>query len=186
MSDRLDTVEKRKAYLAEKIADERELLACGKDIIAVVRAFDGKVYNKKFDEALKQKTGLFVKSEMTGYGSFNITIYSPKNYQMSCSFSIPVNTGFTATESGKYRIKKQGIVSEIKEQMLTRSKIKDELEANLKAGHIEKAREELSEIVKALRELRQKYNATILSVAGCDFSFRPAGYTEFSDYDFYV
>lgn len=185
MSNMFDTVEERKTYLATKIARDRELLALGSDIIAVAKELDGKVYNKRFDEALRQRTGFFFRSEITGYGSFTITISSPKSYQMSCVFSIPVNKGFTLTDSGKYRIKAEGIVPEIEKQMQERNKTEDELEEALKSGQIEKAREEFTEITKELREFKQKYSSIILGVAGCSFSLRPIG-AEFADYDFYV
>lgn len=185
MSNMFDTVEDRKTYLATRITRERELIALGSNIIAVVKDLDGKVYNKRFDEALRQRTGFFFRSEITGYGSFTITIFSPKNYQMSCVFSIPVNKGFTTTESGKYRIKAEGVASEIEKQMQERNETEDELEEVLKSGQIEKAREEFAEITKELREFKQKYSSTILGVAGCSFSLRPIS-AEFADYDFYV
>lgn len=174
-------------------------------IAEVIRRFDNKCINKKFETALDEavnnvKIGQERKFRVTiGYGyagQFEIDVYAyddsvkeitdkeyPSCYRVEnnkYTFSIPKGD-FEITDSGNYRIKADEMIDTLKERGDTiRFRI------NALYDGLEKADEMISEFKRIKAELEafdNKYSYHMRNIMGVNFTLRNNGSYEYRNYD---
>jgi hypothetical protein len=179
----LESVEQRKTYLKNKIRDDKAAAGVVDAIVKVVRAWDGKVLNRNFADALRKETGIIITTEFS-YNSDCYYIMLHSSFDNHCHYyTVKTGRGFTKTDSGKYRINALGFVADLKECAKQKVEAAQELE---RSEDIETIRAELAAFANAFRAFKEKYNDTVLTIAGCNYSLKPCDSGQFSDFDYAV
>ena len=171
----------------------------------VIKKFDNKCINKKFDNALNEavnngKTGQerkFYANTKYGYnGQFEITVHSyndsvkeisdkeyPNHYRVENNtyvFMIPKDN-FEITDSGNYRIKADAIIESLyKSEDILLGRIE-----TLKAGLInaDKMISEFKRIKAEFEKFEKKYDYHMRDIMGVNFTLRNNGSYEYRNYD---
>lgn len=179
------TLEERYEYLDNYIADKKIAIEIGKTFIEVIEKFDGKILDKRFCKALNEAVTTGYVSTEFSYLQTSFFIKAHTKFQNSCHyFECKPKMCFVPTESGKNRIVATEFKKAIKDNI-------SRLEADIKKteqnkGCIEEMRKEFEKLTVQLRDFFDKYDASILEVAGCDYSLRPQGSSCFVDYNFAI
>lgn len=174
-------------------------------ISEVIKQFDNKCINKKFDNALNEavnngKTGQerkFYANTKYGYsGQFEITFHAyddsvkeitDKEYP--CYYKVENNTytfvipkdNFEITDSGNYRIKANEMIETLKEHIPNICIRIESLQKGL--AEADEMISEFKRIKAELEAFKTKYDYHIRDVMGVNFDLRNNGSSEYRNYD---
>lgn len=198
-------METRVAIINKEIEVYQSYIDLIPTIAEVIRNFDNKCINKKFDNALdvtingenaKGKRKFYISTSYGYAGQFEITLHSyndsvrevtdkeyPSYYKVennNYTFVIPKGD-FEITESGNYRIKADKVIETIKEH---NANICFSIEA-LKKGlaNADEMIAEMKRIKAEFEAFNNKYPYHMCDLMGVNFTLRNNGSYEYRNYD---
>ena len=194
----------RKAIIIKEIETYRKIAVAFESLKAVVQNFDGKIFNKKFVEAMddflkygKENRIYHVNAAITktSYGKFldiSIRCYDDavKGEQdeyghsglyrinnCDCFLRMDVKETTTITDSGKYRINASGIITQFDQKIRNLNDEADELESSLK--DVESMRADLKQIKQLMCAFNNRYQCRIKEVFNCNYELRECSGTQY-------
>lgn len=180
--------ETRYAYCNKKIEVYKKVVETLEKLKPVIRSFDGKVYNKRFTEALDNKANEeyekreFVittrKSEYTHSTDINITlmlydlsVYEEDEHYGNRYFNVDNDRYYIHSKLDSNRIVADYIIEVIDIKIENIRQCINLIEEGLK--NVEQMEKEMQELIKLHDEYRKKYEKTsILDVFNCDYELK--------------
>lgn len=170
-------MESRNEFLRAEKAFYEAILEAIPRIKEVVRAYNGKVINKRLSEAIYESVKRDYYDPISVWVEYPYVAFRTHIDKEGCHDELRTHIYFGRNVSGeKERVDYGRVLVMLNEQT---DKIKQKIE-RLDESKIDVIREEFSSILDALSAFQKKYDSRMIEIAGCDCRVQP---NYMSDYD---